>query len=269
MTTNSKPDDNSEPKNIFYKLWEILKHPVTALVLAIICSYIFFKLGQSNKSPEFTTGKWEPVINATTNDPRLTILWDGVKVPNVMSKQVAFWNGGSQYIDKKDISLDEPIRIIPQEPIKILNVNIIKVSRDNLKLKPSTEFGVNLNRDVIRIDIEGDEALEEMDGGLFQIVYTGPEDVGFTVTSRIKGAPRGFRQVHWQSVTHNWGFVEIVPVIVFSCLLIIVFFAGLNEIRKREYWEGLKACIASSVFLFLVIYWLTELLHQTPNWMPS
>ena len=131
--------------------------------------------------------------------PRMTILWDKVEVPNVMSVRIAIWNGGSHFIDVKDISKSNPIQIVPSKGIRILSADVLKTNREELAFTLSVVK--DKEAEIVQVHVNGAEALERLDGGLFQILYSGGENVEFLVTGRIKGAAEGFHRENWQTIS--------------------------------------------------------------------
>ncbi len=176
-------------------IWKILKHPVTGVVITAAVAVALFLVSRATKEPKYAAS--EPEELARSLAPHLTILWDKVDVPVVMSVRVAFWNRGSLYIDAKDISESDPIRLVPSKSIQILSVELVRSSRQNMAFRHAIEHDPALARPVVEIRVLHDEALEHMDGALFQILFAGDKDTDFTVTGRIKGAPQGFTRMKW------------------------------------------------------------------------
>src|SRR5216684_2807288 len=115
------------------QLWRLVLHPITGVTVAIAVGFITYYLSKSTKDPVFVVSPSELVAQTVNGEGSLKILWEDKEIQNAASVKVALWNDGSQYIDKNDISVAEPIRIESSEKVKILSVNQLAGSRQTLK----------------------------------------------------------------------------------------------------------------------------------------
>jgi hypothetical protein len=84
------------------------------------------------------------------------------------------------------------IKALSTQLLVLLLANLIISSPDSLLFKKQIVRDEKLDRDVIVVNIAGNNALEKNDGGIFQIFYSSEKPVDFSVQARIKGLPRGF-----------------------------------------------------------------------------
>jgi hypothetical protein len=170
-------------------------------ILGVLIAIFSIIYSTKDKSPVYTVSNPNLIAQTIQGENNLKITWNGENINNVASVTVAIWNKGRQYIDKSDISTDDPIQVVPSDHnSKILAVYVLKTSRPNLNF----DTNINSNKsgyDYVIINIEGDEALEYMDGLVLHILYTGSINNTWDVTGRIKGVPNGI--VKQNNVTLN------------------------------------------------------------------
>ncbi|ODS37583.1 hypothetical protein BEH94_10180 [Candidatus Altiarchaeales archaeon WOR_SM1_SCG] len=230
--------------DILKEPWNLLnKHSAVGVLIGIvgvlvaIISLVLYILNSTPIDPIYATSPSELIAKTGENAPRMTILWDGSEVSDVRSVKVAFWNSGSEYIDVKNIPKDNPIQFVPSEKVEILSVELLKSSRENLKFNTSIKDDSTLGRQVVQVDIVGDEAIERLDGGLFKVLYTGKEEnVEFSVNGRIKGAPEGFKKKDWNEIQRskfiNFGFSFVAGIFAIIGISWYIISPLKNEIEK-------------------------------------
>jgi len=204
------------------KIKPIITFVLTQILLAfVISAAAYFILEQKEIKPRYAISTPEMIAEATVDTPRLKLLWDNEEVQNVYSLKIAIWNAGREYLDTASISATDPIRVIYPPGVEILYADFIRTSRGSLSLT-ATDLS-NTGTRAIQIQIVGDEALEQKDGGVLKILYTGQSSDEFAVTGRIKGSKQGFKEVSWNIATRTLSSSNIItPVIWFASGLFLV-----------------------------------------------
>lgn len=238
------------------------------LAIGVLVAAIFYFMGKAAPAPFFATSKPEEIAQALA--PHLGVTWDGNPIPDVMKSQIVFWNGGSQYIDGKDISDTEPIRFIPTKAVKILAVRQLKTARPDLNFNATIEDDETGRGQMVQLRMAGDDALESGEGGLFQVLYSGDPDVDFNVEARIKGAPAGFVRKSWQNIAGRDSMKVILAVgiaVVLGWVSIVLAMARFREPKRLR--SGVLFVLNGVVALSVAIYMLGahDLRFFGPNWM--
>jgi hypothetical protein len=180
-------------------VWKVATHPVMGLVVAIAVGFSTYFLSKSTKEPVFTVSPTELVAQTVNGEGNLKILWQDKEIQNAASVKIAFWNQGSQYIDRNDISTTEPLRFQSTEKVQILSVSQLASSRAAVKFSWHKEIDGQGGESAV-LNIEGDEALERFDGAAFHILFSGPLNSAWIVAGRIKGVPEGFSKKDWSKI---------------------------------------------------------------------
>ena len=174
--------------------------PLISLGITVSLALFLFFAGRKGVEPRYAILNSSLLAEAVNEEPKLKILWEEMEVLNVRSVDIAVWNAGAEYLDKRRISQTDPIRIIVPDDIDLLYTKIVRTSRETLLFTLQEKSDSTVHRE-IEINFNEDEALEKDDGLLIRILYTGPEVDDFKVAGRIKGAKSGFKQVNWTSIT--------------------------------------------------------------------
>jgi hypothetical protein len=263
------------------KIKSILSSPFiggVSLLIAIIALYFYFT-DKSEIEPSYAVSTPESI--AQKLEGKMKILWEDREVTSVNIVRIIIWNNGSKYLDKGMISNDEPIRIISDQNIKILSARRIRSSRKNCKFLTSIKrnadsFDHVYSRPYIDLELEGDEVLEEDDGNVIKIIYSGSVDCDFTVNARIKGHPEGFDRIVGYFEGFRPSFVlflslSIVPLPFFLFFMIYNYNKKSSfltkEYRKRFFNHVIKFVIICGFILLIVVsvllYFPTQLSWAT------
>jgi hypothetical protein len=253
--------------------WEVIKHPVTGIGIALAMSIAFHQLSQREPAPSFATSFTETIASAESTDPRLVITWDGHRIPGVSSTRLVLWNAGRDYVDPADFL--RPITIVPAEPVQLLDVGVVRTSRPELRFIPTVHVDSVLKRQVIRLAAQGDEVLERDDGAVVRILYASTRrdslsGVGFQVTGRIKGVPGGFRRLNWNEGNAGAPVLSTIIVILLWAAFIV---GGLWKIARdwhkdsrRERAKGLIVVAGITLWFVLTV---REATAPWPEWAPT
>lgn len=251
-------------------MWDVLKHPVTGLLVGIGVTLLFHHLSQREAAPVFATSDAETIASAERPDPRLIITWDGIRIPGMSSTRVALWNAGKDYIDPANVL--SPITIIPEKQVPILDVNVLRTSRPELRITPTVFRDPVMKRDVVRLSIEGDEVLERNDGVMLGILYASVagdslSGTDFRVAGRIKGIPAGFRRQGWAEANAGAPLLATIIVVLFWGGIVIVLMVELSrEWRAHNYRQAIKGTVFVAVMGVILVLMVREATAPWPEW---
>jgi len=259
---------------MFSKLNSIIKHPFTTKIFDIVIggflvgAIVYFVVEQKEIKPKYAISNSEMIAETTSGAPRLKLLWDNEEVQNVYSLKIAIWNAGREYLDKSSISATDPIRVTYPPDVQILYADFIRTSRENLDLDASDLSSMGTK--AIQIEIVGDEALEQKDGGVLKILYTGHDSDGFAVSGRIKGSKQGFKEVGWSSITREIPrslILVLALLIPFTAFYILTAIGKVRDGGRKEIVSAISSIVFASLFMIMslmilysfVIWWLFRL----------
>ena len=256
-----------------HALWRTATHPVTALIVAIGVGLGTYFLSKSTKEPVFIVSPPELVAQTVNGEGNLKILWQEKEIKNAASVKVAFWNHGSQYIDKNDISTADPIRLQSSESVRILSVSQLASSRSTLKFTWQKELDSTGGESAV-LNLEGDEALERFDGAAFHVLFSGPLGSLWTVTGRIKGAPAGFAKKDWSKVQPpepaKRRTIIILTCFVVGFFLIILGYEIYSAVRSHRFrWWRVAFALLYCLVLVLLSFKENWGYLFAPHWLPK
>jgi hypothetical protein len=185
------------PKNSFVS---VLSHPITAVLVSAIgiwCSIMLYVINNADISPQYAVRNSDIIASMKDNINGLKIMLNNKQIDSARIVRMAIWNSGRVPIDKAAILANQPICINYPESVSILDYRVSATSRSNLNflLHPASN-----GAHCLEIEIGGDEALEQDDGALVELLYAGPEDASFLVSGRVKGAKEGFQKQSWDRI---------------------------------------------------------------------
>ncbi len=202
------------------------------------------------------------VVN-TREDASIKVLFKGEELcpTNITIAQLSIWNDGKKSIRPENVL--EPVTIVFPETSRILDVNIIKLSR------PLTRFRVddaNTGYDKGRVAFTWD-ILEQNDGGSVQITYTGDASVTIGAVGVIEGSgsirsysiPIKIRdpQDQLRQIRMNvYRISGLLGLVFLSSLVVLIFTMG----RKwRMFGVSVKSILIAYIIissLFLIMTWV-------------
>ncbi|RJX41044.1 hypothetical protein D3P09_03260 [Paenibacillus pinisoli] len=152
-------------------------------VIGIILSVYFYRKSLNRPRPAYQMASMRVIEEVSDSNGNIEIMFNGSKVDRVVKTQVAFWNAGSNTINSHDIVERDPIIIMYSEDSKILNYNIISISRSvNL-------FRAIINENSNQVEVTFD-FLDPSDGAIIEIIHN-DNKLFPRVTGTIKGNMKG------------------------------------------------------------------------------
>lgn len=116
----------------------------------------------------------------------LSVQFDGQSLTgDVTATQIAFWNAGRKAI--RDSGILQPLVVRTANKQRILEASLQKTSREVVGLKLDTS---RLSKGEVQVSWN---ILEQNDGGVLQIVYSGDETTGIDASAILEGQPTVIR----------------------------------------------------------------------------
>jgi hypothetical protein len=222
----------------------------------------------ARKEPVYAVGTTELMARTEKLASHLTILWDHTPFDNICVTNIALWNSGRQFIDAADFV--SPINVVASKPIAFLYAEQRRASRPELNVTlPERVTGTSSLTQTIVFGPPVSEAFEKDDGVVLRIVFSGPSDTKFSVRSRIKGVPQGFKELDLQSLQPGMRWIVGIfgAFLALAGALIVV---GLpRRIRRQGFgWWLVKeslGLLGIAIFTVLLIFKLGDPL--APAWV--
>jgi hypothetical protein len=222
------------------RFWASPLWSVVGVVISVIRAIVFYVLGNAKKEPVYAVGTTEVLARTEKLASRLSILWDQTPYENVCITNIALWNSGKQFIDGSDFI--SPVNVVASRPIPFLYAEQRRSSRPELSMKvPERAPGSsNLTQNIAFTPPVG-EAFEKDDGVLLKIVFSGSSDTKFSVQSRIKGAPQGFKEIDLQSLQPSNKWIGGIFGMLFAVAAVAIVVGLPRQIRAQGMgWWFLK-----------------------------
>ncbi|MGA2435435.1 MAG: hypothetical protein ABSG25_09130, partial [Bryobacteraceae bacterium] len=226
-------------------------------IAGLVAGGIFYWLSLKSVEPVYRVPSVEVV--ARKESPRLTMSWDGQPIEKLCVSRVEFWNKGKLPIRHDDLPSSDPLRIVATKPVRILSAETTNVSRNKLS------FSLHVEPTAVFIGINGDDALDRMDGGAIRVLFTGDCQTDFEVRGRVVGSS-GF--VRGNSNPSGWGNT----LVGLSFITILIFALKIMEwLSDRPHGCLLTAILFPVGFLLAILcasFVLGLLVIPAPPWSP-
>lgn len=207
-------ENQVEQKRFSKKIIDFISHPLFGVLFGVFFTVAFFYFVEQKEidfkysvSPTFT------MVSKKTEQVTYGVYWGDRSLKNMSIVNIAFWNNGKQYLDKKNISSADPLKIIIPAGVEVLGVEIKKSSRSDLIFDYSF-YPSDDQREAIVINIVGDEVLEKSDGVQIEIFFTGNPQAVFYIDGRIFGYTDGFDKVPWEDNFQHFSSIAAYYLII-------------------------------------------------------
>jgi hypothetical protein len=238
---------------------QFLANPITSVgigIVGVVAAWFFYLLSLSRITPVYRVSPVEVV--ARQESPRLSVAWEGHPIPNLCVCRVAFWNEGEIPLRSSDLPLSDPLRIVPTKNVHILTAEVSNVSRRTLSLN------LSLTPTAVLVGINGNDALEEMDGAAIRVLFTGDCGTDFDMRGRVIGVASGFhRGIAFRPIPKWLRLVTAGIVVLMMILLVgrtVTKFVLLKDPTARNRLNGVRI-MPHPVFivtLLLVTVWFYD-----------
>ena len=95
---------------------------------------VFMSATENVMQPRYAVDWHESLFTQRDDLPDLRINWRGKEYTNLFVAHVALWNQGGKAIDKSSISTTNPPRILCPAFVSVLSAELVKTSRQSLKM---------------------------------------------------------------------------------------------------------------------------------------
>ncbi|HMU66603.1 MAG TPA: hypothetical protein PKE57_05645, partial [Cellvibrionaceae bacterium] len=162
---------------------------------------IFYLLADKKQDISYSVSNEEIIASPTSASPDLSFIWKGNRINKELKRfKVAVWNSGNTYIDRNMLSTTEKLRIkIEGSDSEILELNISSTSRPSLHIRAE----LNHEEQAVTLSIDGDDGLEQGDGFVVSMIYTGSPKPKATLEGRIKGINKEFTYTNWSEINNG------------------------------------------------------------------
>lgn len=148
---------------------------VGSVIAAAGFGYFFYRLGTKERRPVYMkTGN-----RVVAGGGEIEVLFDGESVPRVTKTLVFFWNAGRESIRPEDVR--EPVTLRVQEG-RLLRATLVKATR--IEIRPS----LHVDRETAVLEFSH---LDRTDGCCVEVMHTGEDVLGVSVSSVIVGVRSG------------------------------------------------------------------------------
>jgi len=167
-------------------LEQISKHylfPLIAFVIGLLVRTYFYYKAKKNKNLKYTYKSYNLIKDHSSKFSDLNISYKGEEVSNFTVTKLIFWNNGRETINGSDITNVEPLRIEIKKNLKFLEASIIQQNNK------ASEIKISKSNDGREIFLEFDY-LDNLNGGVINIIHTGNSERELNFKGRIKGIKR-------------------------------------------------------------------------------
>lgn len=240
-------------KSTLHRIWKILIHPITMLVIGVFISFTFYLISKNQKLPSYFISSPEIIAQKVDGNNNLTIFWDSIELKNLYFINLTIWNNGNQYIDYTDFTGSAPMTLSNSNSVKIHSVSMEKFSRKGVNFR--SDIIDTLSSSLAQFTLLNQEALENNDGAMLHILYSQSNPGLWTFGGRVKGAPDGFQYIDLDNkevVNSHKSIYILWGIFIFLILFRILFLF----IRKKP------IVFRSAEIVFLLVL-LTQTIYMT------
>jgi hypothetical protein len=157
---------------------------LAGLVIAFV-SLIFYKASRIGARPVYQSRALRLIEKEERALPEeVEILFKGRDVPRLTRTHIILWNSGTATIDRKDIVIDDPLRLEFSEGAEVLRTQICKATREINK------FEAMINQNSPNVVVCNFDFLDAGDGVVIEVMHTAKERYP-EVKGTIRGVPKG------------------------------------------------------------------------------
>lgn len=149
-------------------------------LFGIILSIVFYLKSLRTKRPVYLIKSFNIIDNKQSNIEKLDISYDNMKVENLTFSKISFWNRGSEYIDKKDLTTIDPLRIEIDTKYNILDSKLSFIKKE------PNNISIDLSKDKKSIFINFDY-IAKNEGFIISLYHTGLSSENLKIYGAIKG----------------------------------------------------------------------------------
>ena len=228
-------------------------------LIGIITAYIFYKKSRTFASLSCQSQSLKIIEKSKRLVPKnVEILFDGKTVDRITKNIIVLWNSGRTTIRGSDIIPEDPLRIEFNTGTQVLQVRILKFTREANKFTPKIR---EEERHIVDLSFY---YLDQEDGVSMEILHTG-EKPDFNILGTIRGLPRGINNLGSFDLDGNKinlliGLIAHGIPITFGFYMIYII---IKAFTKGNY-KGLASIIIIALMSLFVIY--SQIMEIRKEW---
>lgn len=235
---------------------------VICAILSVVLAFFFYFRGKKEKRPSYVQESSVLVEGLTTALTGLTVLYNDEPQERITVTRLYFWNGGKETIRSEDISDVSPLHAEIKTGTKVLSAKVMHTTDPSCKFEVIDVTSEYEKPTIIKF---GFAFLDFNDGGLIQIVHTGPATHKFTLGGKIIGAnkiEKGRLPKPSIELTAWKGHTFEANLDIFGLLLVLIIAVNMTYVTFSEKisWHTLLNAVFG-LFCYLVAFAIgTELM---------
>ncbi len=177
------------------------------LILAVIslsASFLFYLKSRKEIKPCFGTRSFQLISESVSNIKDIDIIFKGVKVANLSTTKIAFWNEGRSTLNKSDVAQSDPLRVSISDDLKFLKAEL------TYQTKKANNCSIGLSDDNKEIILDFDY-FHTNQGVIIEAFHTGDAKVSIAIKGSIKSAPHIINKMASKSPISDAVFNRLVP----------------------------------------------------------
>jgi hypothetical protein len=165
------------PQNAWAETLLLIIISMTGIVLSI-----FFYLKSRKKRKPFYSSRSFNIAQdiSPARFESLVLTYNETRIENFTITKVLFWNDGKETIRIGDVAIEEPLEIVTEGDVQILDAAVIQ------RIPPTNGFEVRVSGNQSSVELSFDY-IDKDEGAVVQIVHTGKSGRDISMRGRIAG----------------------------------------------------------------------------------
>lgn len=153
-------------------------------VIGIALAVIFYIKGKRERLPCYAVRSFNILDESATSLPKLQVTYEGVSVKQLTATKLAFWNAGSETIDRNHIAEADPLRLALSDENEFLFARVISQSIPANRVAATID---DENRKTVYLSFD---FIDKGQGAVFMLLHTDPSgDV------ELRGTIKGVKEI--------------------------------------------------------------------------
>jgi len=186
--------------------WITLGGSVIGL-LGLVLAAVFYAKAKKERIPCYEYSNKTLIEGVDKTLDGLQLHYRGQPQSRITVTKIVFWNEGRETIDKNNLVIADPIRIICPINIDVLNIQITNFSSSTNAIK----LGLPSNSDEYQSYPIEFEYLDYREYFVIQIVHNGDDSQSFCITGKIKGVSKFLRFSALTGISQKLKSIPFVP----------------------------------------------------------
>lgn len=193
-------------------------------VISLLASFLFYLKARKEIKPCFGIKSFQLISESVSNIEDIDIIFKGVKIANLSTTKIAFWNEGRSTLNKSDVAQSDPLRVSISDDLKFLKAAL------TYQTKKANNCSIGLSDDNKEIILDFDY-FHTNQGVIIEAFHTGDAKVSIAIKGSIKSAPHIINKMASKSPISDAVFHRLVP-------------KWLDDYTEKHEWAAMLAVIA-------------------------